>query len=150
MVQIVLYQPRRKACNNRVKALPTIGITSHVGEGYGNRHFLFFDIDKKNLDIVMQIVDTCMKDPRSRGFIVNETRKGYHVIIIGEFPWKVVNHYWSKFKNYLDRKWITLQRKRKYAILRVGGKYNRDIKTIMFCVPEPWVNHTAVKLLVKH
>lgn len=127
MIQFSIYLPR-----SRASAEPptiTLGLGNKLNDGY----IPLIDIDEKipvkNLGDILRagfkILGKC-------DVIVSETKKGYHVIWLTKTDWKTLNRLWAKLKHIIDRKWINMQRKRGYAVIRVRGKYReRDIKPIV-------------------
>ncbi|NOZ31426.1 MAG: hypothetical protein GXO68_05740 [Crenarchaeota archaeon] len=123
---------------DRSKAYPTWG----VGSKWRDKHLIFFDIDGKGITNVIEYLVA-----RDIPFIVMETAKGYHVIGLELVTWKQLNSMWTALKPAIDNKWITLQRKRGFAVLRVCGKYPcQDIKPVLAYYPKP-VDPEALKFL---
>jgi hypothetical protein len=97
--------------------------------GIGNmidkdKYIPVMDIDSKiSYQQILEIIRGAWKVIGYCGYVIVSTRKGYHLIFETITDWKTLNKLWSKYKYYLDRKWIKLQRIRKFAILRVWGKY---------------------------
>jgi hypothetical protein len=128
-LQIGYYLPRRAVVKDRGKAIPTWAITSTWCDG----HVIFFDVDGNGVGSVIQYLIA-----RDIPFIVARTRKGYHVIGLKLVSWKELNSMWSRLKPHLDSKWVTLQRKRGFAVLRVCGKYPcQDIRVELLYLPGP-------------
>ena len=130
MFEFSIYIPKRKAVKNRQPALLTFGIGNEVRK---NKYVPVIDIDDKYG--LKTIISTGYRLLNPSGYMIVSTTKGYHVIFFTIVNWSKLNSLWSKLKNFLDRKWITLQRKRGYAVLRVAGKYRcNDLKIMVFVV----------------
>jgi len=148
--RLVVYDRiSRRACADREPPVGAVGITSEFKYNGKVYHVLFFDVDGKlaHLANVLQYVRKL-----KCSYVVVRTKKGYHVVCFGYFKWKEVQHHWRALKRTIDSKWINLQSKRKYAILRIAGKYSeRDIKVVGVNVVEkndPCLNKLMLEYLM--
>jgi len=138
---IAMYKTRRRTTSGHQPVKPLVlGIGSKINEKH---HLLFMDVDNKKVDIFQLLAQLLRTVEKMTGeivdYIVSRTSKGYHIILLYPFTWRQVLHIWNKYKFCLDRKWINLQRKRQFAILRVSPKYNRgDIHILFVRVTKPW------------
>ena len=120
---------RRRACFSREKPVPAVGVANIVLEE-PRRYIFFADFDRDT-------IPECLCREFNE-YIIARTRKGYHFIGFRMLAWKQLNSLWTRYKSYLDRKWINLQRKRGYAILRIAGKYRKHDIAIEECVCDIW------------
>jgi len=125
-----VYVPRRAATMKREKPIMTIGIGSKIVLCNYVYHHIYIDFDNKN--IIQNIVEYAQKYFRNKLWVIKETSKGYHLHVYYPFTRKEVDSYIARIKNLVDPKWLTLQRKRGFYVIRIAGKYNPlDIRTVM-------------------
>lgn len=130
MLEFSIYVPRRRSSSNR-RSCVALGIGNMIGP---NEYIPLVDIDRKLDDIAIEYIvrtgwNVIGRSSSRCGYIVTDTMKGHHVIWIDRVDWKTLNRLWTRLKPYLDRKWITVQRRRGYAVIRVRGKYPvRDLR----------------------
>ena len=118
---VSIYLPKRRAVDSHEPPTPTFGL-GNIAEK--NKYVPVVDIDQKlSYKQLIDVVRTGWNIFGLSGYVIVNTMKGHHVIWETTVNWKQLNTLWTKLKHILDHHWITLQRKRKYAILRVRGKY---------------------------
>ncbi len=121
MIEFAIYLPKRKAVFKHMRPTVSLGIGNMIDN---NKYIPVMDIDKKiNYKNLIEIIRGSWRVIGYCGYVLVSTRKGYHIIFETITNWKTLNRLWSKYKNVLDKKWIKLQRLRRFAILRVYGKY---------------------------
>ncbi|MEM2383203.1 MAG: hypothetical protein QW521_03435 [Desulfurococcaceae archaeon] len=136
---LVVYKGiRRSATKDRVKPLTAVGVTSRLNE---KQYLLFFDLDDSTPESLHAVLDVIRKYVAVYCCVlISETSKGYHVIVVGRYPWRFQNKLWKLAESYLDRKWVNLQRKRHKrmkcgAILRICGKYGYNDIRLLYEIP---------------
>jgi len=129
-----VYLPRRRAVDGREKPVPTLGLGSRVRVCGYEYHHLYVDFDRRN--VLKNILEFAGSHFADKFFVVRRTRKGYHLLVFYPFTAKEVDGYIARLKSMVDRKWLTLQRRRGFYVIRVAGKYReQDIETVHVHVP---------------
>lgn len=130
MIEFSIYIPRRRACKKHSPSVVALGIGNMVAP---NTYVPLVDIDRKIkrkglYDIIRAGYNVF---GRETGYYIASTMKGYHIIWHTLVDWRTLNRLWTRLKPYLDWKWVKLQRRRGYAVVRVRGKYSeKDIELI--------------------
>jgi len=130
MLEISIYLPKRRAVRGRGVSMVGLGIGNMISR---NTYVPLIDIDRRLKPSTLNDIIRCgCKLLNTNNYLIVETMKGYHIIWLTTVSWKMLNRLWTRLKEYIDRRWITLQRKRGYGILRVRGKYNeKDLKPVV-------------------